>query len=221
MASYEPEQKVSKMEEEEEEETEAVRVEWIGSNETNEVDGRKIMSAQVLPELTRANVFRRRGPAVLFRTDTRLMEVPWSRGSAECVGCPLVCRDWHRQGGTCAHQREYARDHPEAWQRYAEKQGRLRWKQRLLAEGNDPSYWDVLPMEVRSRILRMAAYMVHREQWAKVLAALMSFGSCCCSRDRDCEEHHPRNVLVNWCYKVRHVKVYMYYYDWEGREVEK
>lgn len=92
----------------------------------------------------------------------------------------------------------------------------MRWKQRLLAEGNDPSYWDILPFETRVKILGMASYQKHREQWAKVMVALMSFGSCCCSRKRDCEEHHPRNVLVNWHYKVRLLFCCLCVLAWRG-----
>ena len=34
------------------------------------------------------------------------------------------------------------------------------------------------------------------------MTAMLSFGSCCCSKNSLCADHHPRNVLVNWRYKV-------------------
>lgn len=160
-------------------------------------------SWRVMKELKEARVFVLLEPVSLFRADVKLGSVAVSQGALEKVGCPWVCREWSLCGGKCKHQEEYKSFHPGMWARFVQKQGQLRWKQRLLAEGNNPSYWDILPFEIREKILQMVAYQKHREQWAKVMEALMSFGSCCCSRRRDCEEHHPRNVLVNWRYKVR------------------
>lgn len=67
--------------------------------------------------------------------------------------------------------------------------------------------WDALPEMIQSTCLQKAHDMRVWEHeraygFSKVLAAMMSFGKCTCTNRPDCEEHHPRNVMINWRYKV-------------------
>ena len=83
----------------------------------------------------------------------------------------------------------------------------LRWKRALIAkDGEDASYLDLLPGEVLEPIMEMyednKARELHRERWKPIMEALLSFGSFCCTKNSGCADHHPRNVLVNWRYKV-------------------
>ena len=72
------------------------------------------------------------------------------------------------------------------------------------------SDWDRLPQELQERIYEQSVMLHAREQheakWKSIMADLMSFGDCTCSNNPECEGHHPRNVLINWRYKVRYRK---------------
>lgn len=67
--------------------------------------------------------------------------------------------------------------------------------------------WDALPSLIQNTCVTMAheaRVAEHRKLgFTKVLEDMMSFGICTCSNQPNCQEHHPRNVLINWRYKVR------------------
>lgn len=67
--------------------------------------------------------------------------------------------------------------------------------------------WDAMTEDFRLKAQHYAHLMLAREYeekygYSKVLNAMMSFGKCTCTNKPDCNEHHPRNVLINWRYKV-------------------
>ena len=71
----------------------------------------------------------------------------------------------------------------------------------------DDNIWDPLPDLVKNMCIMMAhqAHVSEHRQlgFSAVLRDMMSFGVCTCTNRPDCKEHHPRNVLINWRYKVR------------------
>lgn len=74
--------------------------------------------------------------------------------------------------------------------------------------------WDVLPLFFQERSSKLEHWQRVREHKVKfdpVLHDMMSFGICTCNNRPEWKEHHPRNVLVNWRYKVIRQRVVFFY----------
>ena len=76
--------------------------------------------------------------------------------------------------------------------------------------------WDALPEFIQkccSELEFWEGVAEHRVKFRPVLCDMMSFGICTCNNRPDCKEHHPRNVLVNWRYKVRRWCVIVFFFS--------